>query len=102
MANLSEADKQYLNADQQKQIAALKDRWAAATTDAERTAANKAAEAIRAQAGYSGGNDGSGQVLLNNQPQQVGGQSAADVAKWVQEYENANQGYNTQIGRAHV
>ena len=28
---LSEADKQYLNADQQKQIAALKDAWAAAS-----------------------------------------------------------------------
>lgn len=101
MANLSEADKQYLNADQQKQIAALKDQWAAATTDAERTAANKAAEAIRAQAGYSGGSDGSAGVLLNNQPQQVGGQSAADVAKWVQDYRDANMGYNSYYGRDH-
>ena len=98
MANLSEADKKYLNEDQQKQIAALKDQWAASTTDAERAAANQKAEAIRAQAGYSGGSDGSGQTLLNNQPQQVGGQSAADVAKWVQDYENANQGYNSQKG----
>jgi hypothetical protein len=101
MANLSEADKQYLNPDQQKQIAALKDQWAAATTDAERAAANKAANDIRAQAGYSGGSDGSAGVLLNNQPQQVGGQSAADVAKWVQDYRDANMGYNTYYGRDH-
>ena len=101
MANLSEADKQYLNADQQKQIAALKDQWAAATTDAERTAANKAAEAIRAQAGYSGGGDGSAGVLLNNQPKQVGGQSADDVAKWVNDYRDANMGYNSFYGRDH-
>ena len=101
MAVLSEADKQYLNADQQKQIAALKDKWAAATTQEARDAANKAANEIRAQAaggGYSGGSDGSGYVPTAGQPQQVGGQSAADVAKWVQEYEKANQGYNSQKG----
>lgn len=90
MANLSEADKQYLNADQQKQIAALKDQWAAATTDAERTAANEAANKIRAQAaggGYSGGSDGSGYVP-------TAGKSAADVANWVNDYRNANLGNN--------
>ena len=97
MANLSEADKKYLNEDQQKQIAALKDQWAAATTDAERAAANQKAEAIRAQAangGYSGGSDGSGYVPTAGQPQQVGGQSAADVAKWVNDYRDANLGNN--------
>ena len=81
MANLSEADKQYLNADQQKEIAALKDKWAAANAAGDTNAmteANKAAEAIRAQAaggGYSGGSDGSGYVPTAGQPQQTGGQS---------------------------
>ena len=50
---LSEADKQYLNADQQKQIAALKDAWAAASAAGDQAgmeSANKQAEAIRAVA----------------------------------------------------
>ena len=67
---LSEADKKYLNADQQKQISALKDAWAAASAAGDRAGmdnANKQAEAIRAQAGYSGGSDGSGYALLQNQ-----------------------------------
>lgn len=67
---LSEADKKYLNADQQKQISALKDAWAAASAAGDQAgmeSANKQAEAIRAQAGYSGGSDGSGYALLQNQ-----------------------------------
>lgn len=67
---LSEADKKYLNADQQKQISALKDAWAAASAAGDKAGmdnANKQAEAIRAQAGYSGGSDGSGYALLQNQ-----------------------------------
>lgn len=67
---LSEADKKYLNADQQKQISALKDAWAAASAAGDQAGmdnANKQAEAIRAQAGYSGGSDGSGYALLQNQ-----------------------------------
>ena len=67
---LSEADKKYLNADQQKQISALKDAWAAASAAGDQAgmeSANKQAEAIRAQAGYSGGADGSGYALLQNQ-----------------------------------
>lgn len=67
---MSEADKKYLNADQQKQISALKDAWAAASAAGDQAgmeSANKQAEAIRAQAGYSGGSDGSGYALLQNQ-----------------------------------
>ena len=67
---LSESDKKYLNADQQKQISALKDAWAAASAAGDQAGmdhANKQAEAIRAQAGYSGGSDGSGYALLQNQ-----------------------------------
>lgn len=67
---LSEADKKYLNADQQKQISALKDAWAAASAAGDKAGmadANKQAEAIRAQAGYAGGSDGSGYALLQNQ-----------------------------------
>lgn len=100
MAVLSEADKKNLNADQQKQIADLKDKWAAANAAGDTngmTEANKAAEAIRAQAangGYSGGSDGSGYVPTAGQPQQAGGQSAEDVAKWVNDYRDANLGSN--------
>lgn len=72
---LSEADKQYLNADQQKQISALKDAWAAASAAGDQAGmaeANKQAEAIRAQAGYSGGSDGGGYVPLSGQAQNSG------------------------------
>lgn len=67
---LSEADKKYLNSDQQKQISALKDAWAAASASGDKAgmeSASKQAEAIRAQAGYSGGSDGSGYALLQDQ-----------------------------------
>ena len=89
---LSEADKQYLNADQQKQIAALKDAWAAASAAGDQAgmeSANKQAEAIRAQAGYSGGADGSGYTLLSGQN---GGQAQNS------QFQNAGQGQNTYAG----
>ena len=95
MATLSEQDK-LLNADQQKQIQAYKDQWAAANAagnQAGMDAAHKAAESIRNSAGYSGGADGS-QVLMDNQPQQVGGKSADEVSKWVEDYRAANIGSN--------
>lgn len=95
MATLSEQDK-LLNADQQKQIRAYKDQWAAANAAGDQAAmdaAHKAAEAIRNNAGYSGGRDGSG-VLLNNQTARVGGKSADEVEKWVQDYRAANLGAN--------
>lgn len=70
MANvLSGADQQHLNADQQKQIQALKDQWAKANASGDQAAmnaANQQAEAIRAQAGYSGGSSGSEYVPLGN------------------------------------
>ena len=83
---LSEADKQYLNADQQKQISALKDAWAAASAAGDQAGmaeANKQAEAIRAQAGYSGGADGS-------QANQIGGLPADYVRQWAEEYRARN------------
>lgn len=89
---LSEADKQYLNADQQKQISALKDAWAAASAAGDQAgmeSANKQAEAIRAQAGYSGGADGSGYTLLSGQNN---GQ-AQNI-----QFQNAGQGQNTYAG----
>lgn len=72
MATLSRADKQNLNADQQKQILALKDQWAAAnaagnTADMEK--AHKAAEAIRASStngAYSGGIAGNSYASKSN------------------------------------
>ena len=100
MATLSEQDK-LLSADQQKQIQMYKDQWANATTQAERDAAHAGAEAVRNSAGYSGGADGSGYTLLsgantnsNGQTQQVGGKSADEVQKWVDDYRAANLGSN--------
>lgn len=95
MATLSEQDK-LLNADQQKLIQQYKDQWAAANASGDKAAmeaAHAAAEKVRNDAGYSGGADGS-QVLLNSQPQQTGGKSATEVAKWVEDYKRANLGSN--------
>lgn len=96
-----------LTADEQKQIQLYKDQWAAANAAGDKAgmeAAHAGAEAIRNSAGFSGGDDG-GQVLLGGQAQQnnaqqntqtqtTGGQSAADVEKWLADYYNANLGNN--------
>ena len=96
-----------LTADEQKQIQHYKDEWAkynAIGDKAGMEAAHAGAEAIRNSAGFSGGDDGS-QVLLGGQTQQTntqqaaqaqptGGQSAADVEKWVADYYKANLGNN--------
>jgi hypothetical protein len=72
MATLSSADKQNLNADQQKQVLALKEQWAAANAagnTAEMEKAHKAAEAIRASStngAYSGGTSGNAYVSQSN------------------------------------
>ena len=64
MATLSNADKQNLSADQQKQVLALKQQWEAANIagdTAEMEKVHKAAEAIRASSAngaYSGGTSG--------------------------------------------
>lgn len=66
---VSEKDKQYLSADQQKQIADLQNAYAAAQAAGDTAAmenAHNQAESIRKSAGYSGGTDGSGYVPLSN------------------------------------
>ena len=112
MANLSQADQVNLSAEQQAKIKEYKDAWAAANAAGDQAgmdAAHQAAEAIRAQAsggGYSGGSDGSGQVLLSdngtaapntttaaNIPQGAGA-TADDVAQWVKDYEYSNYDVN--------
>ena len=88
---LSSADQMYLSAEQQKQILALKQAWAEANAAGDReamTRANQQAEAIRAQAGYAGGSDGSGYTRLGAGVQ--AGQSAEDVQKWVDQYRYTN------------
>ena len=55
---LTQRDRDSLTPAQQAQIQAYTDQWNSATTDAERAAANAGANAIRAQAGYSGGDNG--------------------------------------------
>ena len=99
MSKLSAADEKYLSDGQKQEIIKLKGDWDkayAAGDTAGMQAANKAAEAIRAGAGYSGGADGSGYRPLSGgadgsgyRPEN-GGMSAADVQKWVDEYHYIN------------
>ena len=56
-----------MSADVQKQLQAYGDAYNAATTDEQRKAAHDAAEALRAQYGYSGGGDGSETILFPQQ-----------------------------------
>ena len=96
---LSSADQTYLSAEQQKQILALKQAWAAASAAGDRegmTRANQQAEAIRAQAGYAGGSDGSGYTRLSGGTAVQGGQAAEDVQKWVDQYRYTN--YSSRNG----
>ncbi len=83
MANISNTDKAFLTAEQQKQIAALKDQWAAANAVGDRAgmdAAHKAAEEIRASAGYTAGAAGNDYRVLsaNN-----GGMTADQMQAWI-------------------
>lgn len=80
---LSENDKKYLNADQQKQIADLQKAYADAQTAGNQdamTAAHDQAEALRKQYNYSGGSDGSGYVPLSGQTAQAGNQQAGGLS----------------------
>lgn len=124
-AVLSEHDQKYLNADQQKQVLALKEQYAAATDPNVKADLNKQAESIRASAGYTGGKDGSGYTQLQPQsngsisayqqtasnpevtPQvntTLGGQSAQDVEQWLKNYKydnlSANNGWINGYGVA--
>lgn len=92
---LSDAD-QKLSADQQAQILELKAAWDAANAAGDQAAMDQAhadAEAIRASAGYSGGADGSGYTKINTS---VGGASAQEVQKWVDDYRYTN--YDSKNG----
>lgn len=100
---LSQADSTLLSAQQQQEIMALKDAWSRANAAGDRRAmaqANQQAEAIRAQAGYQGGRDGSGHTRLeqDGRPAAIAGagQSASQVRKWVEDYEYLN--YSDQDG----
>lgn len=67
---LSENDKKYLTADQQKQLADLQTAYANAQAAGDQNgmdSAHSQAEAIRSQYNYSGGSDGSGYVPLSGQ-----------------------------------
>lgn len=107
-AVLSEADQKYLNADQQAQIKALKEQYAAATDQAGRDAAHAEAEKIRQQAAngaYSGGNDGSGyvsafqQTASNPATGQVNGKTAEQMRQDLEDYRYYHQrGTNYQNG----
>ena len=76
---LSAADRTYLNSRQQEQILALKQAWADASAAGDKAGmerANRQAEAIRAEAGYAGGSDGSGYRKLDGTS---GGKQAGEV-----------------------
>ena len=95
-SKLSATDQSQLSSDQQSQIAALKEQYAAAQAAGDQsgmTAAHNAAEAIRASAGYTGGTSGNGYNVLGASQ---GGQTADQVAQWVQGYEDA--GYDKKNG----
>lgn len=90
MATISNQDKQNLNAEQQKQIAALKDQWAAANAAGDQAgmdAAHQQAEQIRANAGYSGGAAGNAYTAnsVNN-----GGMNADQMKAWLEDYQKTN------------
>lgn len=90
---VSDKDKQYLNADQQKQIADLQSAYAAAQAAGDTAAmenAHNQAESIRKSAGYSGGADGSGYTPLSNSNN--GGNNAYNNAQAAQ----ASSNYSTQ------
>ena len=96
MAQLSKADQTYLTKEQQQEILALKTAWEqanAAGDEQAKKAANQKAEAIRASAGYQGGTSGNGYTKVNTS---VGGASADEVKKWVDDYEYAN--YDAKTG----
>ena len=96
MATISNADKQNLTAEQQKQIAALKDQWAAANAandQAGMDAAHKAAEEIRASAGYSGGAAGN---AYNANSVSNGGMTADQMRAYLEDYQKTN--YNPNSG----
>lgn len=90
---LSYADQNLLTKQQQEQIRALKQAWADASAVGDQAKMNRAhaqAEAIRAEAGYSGGHDGSGHGAGNGQSvvqtPAGAGLSADQVKQWVDRY----------------
>ncbi len=90
MASLSNADKSNLNAQEQKQVEEQKKKWQAAYAAGDQAgmdAAHAEAERIRASAGYSGGAAGNGYTKL---AASKGGQSADQVAAWVEDYNAVN------------
>lgn len=103
-AVLSEHDQKYLNADQQKQVLALKEQYAAATDPNVKADLNKQAENIRASAGYTGGKDGSGYTQTPQVNTSLGGQSAQDTEQWLKNYKydnlNASKGWVNGYGVA--
>jgi hypothetical protein len=85
MAKISGADKQYLTAEQQEQIAELKRQWAQANAAKDQIgmdAAHQAAEEIRASAGYSGGAAGNSYI-----PDGSGGMTADQMRGWLEDYQ---------------
>ena len=94
MAKISNADMQYLTTEQQKQIEALKKQWAAANAandQAGMDATHKAAEEIRASAGYSGGAAGNS-YQVNSASN--GGMTADQMKVWLDDYMKTNYGGN--------
>lgn len=93
---VSEKDKQYLTADQQKQIADLQNAYATAQAAGDTAAmenAHNQAKSIRKSAGYSGGTDGSGYVPLSNTN---GGNNTYNNAQAAQA--NSNNSYQQLSG----
>ena len=92
-----------LSAEQQKQIDALKQQWNTANASGDKAAMDKAhadAEAIRNQAGFSGGASGDQYIPMQGSQgsNPSGGMTANEMQQWVNEYDKANQGYSQNKG----
>ncbi len=90
MATISNADKQNLSVEQQKQIEALKKQWAAANAAKDQAgmdAAHQAAEQIRNSAGYSGGAAGNSHIPNGAGS---GGMTADQMRGWLEDYQKTN------------
>jgi hypothetical protein len=85
--NLGQADSAMLNAEQQKQIAALKAAWSAAATQEEKNNIHALAESIRQSAGYTAGANGADYRVLGATN---GGMTADQMKQWLEDYHYTN------------
>lgn len=87
---LSNEDQTFLSKEQQEQIKALKEQYAAAQTDDEREKIHADAENIRANAAFGGYSTDASGLGYKKLAANMNGQTAADVEKWLADYKATN------------